>query len=131
MCMQNNWLIFHLFLGNNLKKGQKFQNFAILGPTVSQKLLFDTQKMLSESWNFFWASTTVPKRNFGPWLIRPCHNMAMSPAKRRFPGHFFPFFDFWRQFWVLKVLWFWWNFAWRYFIMWSIFSKNFVQIGEL
>ena len=132
MCMQNFLPIFQLFFRFLQAKNPKIFKFCNFWFNGLQKNCYLTpKKMLSRSWNFFGASTTVPKSNFGPWFICPCHNMAMSPAKRQFSGHFFPFFDFWRQFWVLKVLRFWWNFAWRYFIMWSIFSKNFVQIGEL
>ena len=140
--MRNSCLISTL---SRLKKGQNTSNFATLlekraknvkfrnfGTNGLQNFFFDTQKLLSGTWNFFWASTTVSKRNFGPWFIHPCHNMAMSQAKRWFSmSFFFSFFEFRKQFLVLRVLRFWWNFAWKYSIMSSISSKNLVQISEL
>ena len=67
---------FNFSLDFYLQKGLKSPNFAIFGSTVFKKLLFDTQKMLSGSWNFFWASPTVPSRNFSPWYVHPCHVIA-------------------------------------------------------
>ena len=51
---------FNFSLGYRLKKGLQLPNFAISGPMVLTKLLFDTQKMIQGSWNFFWASPRVP-----------------------------------------------------------------------
>ena len=72
------------FLGYRLRKGQKSAISAIFGLTVFKELSFDTQKMLSGSWNFFWASPTVFSRNSCPWFIHPWHIMAMSPALKQF-----------------------------------------------
>ena len=51
---------FNFLLVYRFKKGLKSAKFLILGLTVVKKLLFDTQKMLSGSWNFLGASPTVP-----------------------------------------------------------------------
>ena len=51
---------FNFLLVYRFKKGLKSAKFLILGLTVVKKLLFDTQKMLSGSWNFSGPSPTVP-----------------------------------------------------------------------
>ena len=48
-CMKISGPYFNFFLDYRLKKGLKLANFAIFGLTVFNKLLFDTQKMLSGS----------------------------------------------------------------------------------
>ena len=87
-----------------MKKGLISEIFAILGLMVFKKLLFDTQKMLSGSWNFFWASPTVPSRNFSPRFICPSILWQCPQLKDDFWDHFFQKFFLWTQFLVLIVL---------------------------